>query len=458
MKYQLLFLLLFTFITLFCFTSLNAQWYERTNGLPDGWRAYTMDAYDSLIAVGPYFPYYPGPDSLYITTDGGHNWYPIELPDTLKHYDTPVDISIIGKDNIWFCTGGIGGVQPDGGKIFCTTDGGLNWQLQFYDTSMTKFMNYIEMFDSVNGIAMGDASADDKPALFLKTTNGGIDWISQNDSSLMGFNSGDVWRRVDFVDMNIGYISGSKPGLYNRRLYKTTNSGKDWEFISDTIACGVIKAYDENILLCQGGSAITGNLDRTFDGGQNWERGRWDFMQWGMDIEYIPNKPSDVWLVSKSMCFSSDTGRTWTAEFQNEDILFMDIVFIDEYNGWLLGGDLGSPLKFYIYRTNNGGHGGIVSVDESKTNFKISTFILEQNYPNPFNPSTTIQYQIPKLSFVTLKVYDILGNEVITLVNEELQKGNYEVEINGRNLISGIYFYQLKAGNFIRTRKMVLVK
>jgi len=85
-------------------------------------------------------------------------------------------------------------------------------------------------------------------------------------------------------------------------------------------------------------------------------------------------------------------------------------------------------------------------------------FSLEQNYPNPFNPTTTIYYSLPELSNVVLKVYDVLGNEITTLVNEEKQPGNYEVEFNGENLASGIYVYKLQARNFVEIKKMVLMK
>jgi hypothetical protein len=86
------------------------------------------------------------------------------------------------------------------------------------------------------------------------------------------------------------------------------------------------------------------------------------------------------------------------------------------------------------------------------------TFGLEQNYPNPFNPATTIRYQIPELSFVTLKVHDVLGSEITTLVNEEKPTGTYELTWYADNLPSGIYFYKLQAGNFVETKKMVLIK
>jgi hypothetical protein len=92
-----------------------------------------------------------------------------------------------------------------------------------------------------------------------------------------------------------------------------------------------------------------------------------------------------------------------------------------------------------------------------------SEYTLFQNYPNPFNPNTIITYHLPNSGHVTLKVFDILGNELATLVNEELTAGEYEFEFSShsgevRNLPSGVYFYQLRAGNFVQTRKMVLLK
>ncbi|MCX6150006.1 MAG: T9SS type A sorting domain-containing protein [Ignavibacteriales bacterium] len=87
-----------------------------------------------------------------------------------------------------------------------------------------------------------------------------------------------------------------------------------------------------------------------------------------------------------------------------------------------------------------------------------AVFQLKQNYPNPFNPSTKINYEIPATGFVSLKVYDMLGKEVATLVNEEKLAGDYEIEFAPQGLLSGIYFYKLKAGNFVETRKMILLK
>ena len=87
------------------------------------------------------------------------------------------------------------------------------------------------------------------------------------------------------------------------------------------------------------------------------------------------------------------------------------------------------------------------------------TFKLGQNFPNPFNPTTKINYEIPNDSKVKLIIYDILGREVKKIVNDELKKaGRYVVDFDGTNLASGVYFYRIEAGNFVESKKMVLIK
>ena len=97
-----------------------------------------------------------------------------------------------------------------------------------------------------------------------------------------------------------------------------------------------------------------------------------------------------------------------------------------------------------------------VSVPEDE--LLANDFELKQNYPNPFNPSTRINFAISNASFVNLKVYDVIGNEIATLVSEEKQAGNYEIDFDATGLPGGIYFYQIKSGSFIETRKMTLLK
>ena len=106
----------------------------------------------------------------------------------------------------------------------------------------------------------------------------------------------------------------------------------------------------------------------------------------------------------------------------------------------------------------------------AENDFIPDGFVLHQNYPNPFNPSTTIKYSIPESNFVTINVYDALGNEIATLINEEKPAGSYEIEFNSHSgevrnlpagrqgLTSGIYFYKLQAGSFVDTKKMILLK
>ena len=102
--------------------------------------------------------------------------------------------------------------------------------------------------------------------------------------------------------------------------------------------------------------------------------------------------------------------------------------------------------------------GFIYGTTDLEQNDILKLYSLEQNYPNPFNPNPNIKYKIPIISFATIKVYDVLGNEIATIVNEEKTAGGYEAEFNGSNLTSGIYFYQLRAGNYVKAKKMVLLK
>jgi hypothetical protein len=131
-------------------------------------------------------------------------------------------------------------------------------------------------------------------------------------------------------------------------------------------------------------------------------------------------------------------------------------------NTWIWHNPPWVDAQYYHFSTD------IVLTDVKDEQSAISSFNLEQNYPNPFNPSTKIKFSVPsnvkgEMSNVSLKVYDVLGNEIATLVNEELSPGEYEVSFDShsgevRNLTSGIYFYTLRAGSFVQTKKMVLMK
>ena len=174
------------------------------------------------------------------------------------------------------------------------------------------------------------------------------------------------------------------------------------------------------------------------------------------DRRNTENTMTDVYLARSldggetfyNYCISNSPFETTLQQFLG------DYINITAYNG-----------KVYAVWTQStliGRNIILTKIDESALNVKhediITTFTLYQNYPNPFNPVTTISYQIPRQSFVSLKVFDILGSEVVTLVNEEKAAGYYEINFSGKGLSSGVYFYTISAGKYHQTRKMVLLK
>ena len=149
----------------------------------------------------------------------------------------------------------------------------------------------------------------------------------------------------------------------------------------------------------------------------------------------------------------------WQSTLPYQSCNSRKILLINSLKAFIVGTDE------YILRTTDGG--GQINVSIRKQSEKISThFSLSQNYPNPFNPSTKIKFDIApsptsgegRGEVVKLIIYDILGREVATLVNEELKPGSYEYEWNGSNFASGIYIYKLETSYFSNAKKMVLIK
>ena len=151
-------------------------------------------------------------------------------------------------------------------------------------------------------------------------------------------------------------------------------------------------------------------------------------------------------------------GISWIApDITLAHTLAMDIGMIYQYiyesYGWGI-----EWISNLVYAKIDGVEFGDIVNSQSDIKNELTSFNLHQNYPNPFNPSTSISYSISEMEFVTLKVYDVLGNEIANLVSEEKRIGNYEIEFNASKLPSGIYFYQIQAGSFVETKKMVLLK
>ena len=428
---------------LFCIYSFNAtiysQWTQQTNGLQPWNRGNAIDACDSntaIIAVD---------STLFKTEDGGNTWQKVVYPSGGN--GEVADVSIKDKDHFWIAT--------EAGGILATSDGGSSWSLQFYDWAKTKFMDYVKMFDLNNGVAIGDAVGNN-PFLFLTTSNGGNNWVSANYNDFQGGYSENLWRPISFISESIGYFNITYNWQFPKQLLKTTDGGKSWLNTNYNNEAGVIKFYTENLGI---GLQISSNPNYTFhrttDGGNNWETfylSSKDYLVGPSDIEFVPGHPSELWFVNLvNLYFSSDTGRTWTKQnFYNGNLNGSEIVFTDSNHGWLL-----CDSSKVFHTSNNGGI--ITAITPNKSNTPTQ-YLLMQNYPNPFNPTTIIHYALPKAGEVTLRLYDMLGREVKTLVNEYKTEGVYDVTFNASDLASGVYIYQLKAGNFVASKKLLLMK
>jgi hypothetical protein len=171
--------------------------------------------------------------------------------------------------------------------------------------------------------------------------------------------------------------------------------------------------------------------------------------------EVLPNGIFSKWGMTKPKKVYQEYTLGWYSYSLTEEFGLDSIHFIFDF-GFGRTELKGCVINGIVY-----GDTTTVGVEDEE-NPIATTFKLEQNYPNPFNPITVISYQLPVTSNVTLKVYDVLGNKIATLVNEEMPAGEYEVEFDAtsgsRNLVSGIYFYQIKAGSFIQTKKMLMIK
>jgi hypothetical protein len=142
-------------------------------------------------------------------------------------------------------------------------------------------------------------------------------------------------------------------------------------------------------------------------------------------------------------------GVSWEDQAPGNFDNLNSVYFNDSNNGWVVG------WNGTILHTTNGGAN---FVEEEELNEIPTEFLLSQNYPNPFNPSTKIRYSVPVSSNVMIKVFDILGNEIETLVKEEKLAGSYEITWYAANLPSGVYFYKLQASSFVEMKKMILIK
>ena len=141
-----------------------------------------------------------------------------------------------------------------------------------------------------------------------------------------------------------------------------------------------------------------------------------------------------------------DTTITLFNKAQNQDFQF-DVI--------------GNPQTI-VFDTGNWILKDMMGITDTEITMFPREYSVDQNYPNPFNPSTIIKYQLPQREFVTIKIFNILGKDLLTLVNEHKEAGRHEIEFNAASVVdglnSGVYFYRIEAGSFIDTKKMILLK
>ena len=364
---------------------------------------------------------------LFKTTDAGKNW--IEKSTNIS--TNLSDVYFINSTNGWTVGGG--------GSIATTNDGGTTWSLQ--NSGLTNSLGSICFWDENTGFIVGSNGS------LLKTTDSGNIWTNDTMSSSNQFtkvvhNNNTIW------------ISGYNNLLKKSILLKSDNSGLTWinKFLLDSIALHAIYVKD-NLIFVGGGKVQPSGTEmvifKSIDYGENWSQimSLPGFENGSYIRDFIQNNLGDyVALTFSKIYYSSDEGGSWQSE--EFPMASLSAIFTSDSNTYWVVGQNSLLLK--------NSNSGITSIKPIE--ILINDFSLSQNYPNPFNPSTKITYSVASLSNVSLKVYDILGREIITLVNEEKPIGKYEVNFNANNLASGVYFYQIKAGEFVQSKKMILIK
>ncbi len=300
-------------------------------------------------------------------------------------------------------------------------------------------------------------------------------------------------HKIKFFDKNIGYwFSEWGP------LMKTFDGGNVWDtiyayandfFFADSLNGWV---YYEPAIIWKKNNTVEGygNLRRTTDGGLTW---REEINTNSIHSMFFINSQVGWYTDWYSIYKTTDGGFNWDTVNNYTQYGINQMFFVDENEGYFIGSSIWENKGIVVLKTTDGGkkllpikeftalneieltqkniigvgsYGQILKVNRTITDIKdkpkyvISDFKLLQNFPNPFNPSTKIRYSIKKRQFVLIQVYDVLGKEVVTLVNDEKAPGSYEINFNAAefNLSSGVYFYRIQAGSFNQVRKMLLIK
>jgi len=394
------------------------SWLPQTSGTTNSLRSVSFINLNTGMIVGDN-------GTVLKTTNGGNTWIQLSTGTSTDL----IDISVVDENNAI----AVGGLDFDA-AILKTTDGGLTWTL--------KSVPEIQLLIGVCFTDLNNATAVGHHGYILRTTNGGLSWNLQMSGTT------DMLRSVSFANSNNGTAVG--PNV----ILRTTDGGITWikqNFKNNYCNLEDVCFIDENTWIIIGYFTV---LKTTNGGGIPVELSSFTAEVSGADLKlnwmtetetnnqgfYIERRsPDEEWNTRGFVEGSGTTTEPKNYSFKEE---------------------LSASGK-YSYRLKQTDYDGsfeyskVINIDIDLT---PKDFVLEQNYPNPFNPNTIIKYSVPNQSSVTIKLFDALGREVRTLLNEEKPSGNHSLEFNASDLSSGIYLYQMKAGGFMQTRKMILLK
>lgn len=352
------------------------------------------------------------------------------------------------------------------GVIRRTTDGGDTWVIQ--TIPVTDFIKRIVFLTPEIGFAVGGNGS------ILKTTNAGVIWIQKESGTYRNLNS------IFFIDNQVGWACGADTVLL------TINQGETWSARS----VSAISHVDISFRNCQEGWVVGlyEGCYKSTDGGDSWNS--IDAPISGRSLLGIcfPSSSKGIVIGGEQIALTTNGGESWSSVYNSGGSQLNSVSFADSLNGWVAGSDkivkttnggstwFEQPWQPYrdltavhstdqlhawavgdqlILKTKDGG--GITSIPTLKNNLPNSPK-LYQNYPNPFNPTTHIDFEIPKTSYTTLEIFNLIGKKVATLVDKKLHLGPYSVSWNALGYSSGLYFYTLNSGDFIVTKKLLLLK
>jgi photosystem II stability/assembly factor-like uncharacterized protein len=383
---------------------------------------------------------------IMFSSDQGDNW---EIQNSrVSNYIS--DIFFLNENLGWALTFEVEGGNSDiRSKILRTIDGGSNWEISYY-RNLNVILTTIYFQDSLNGWV------GSKPSGISFTKDGGYSWFESIIDT--GAFSHLPVEQIGFSSSKYGFAVGGHVDAIGA-VWSTSDSGKIWmpHGIGPDLFLDYIFLDSTTVI------SLTAELEGYYPTAIlkfNLLDNSWDYID-TPEYVYVTGlslrTPTEIWgtigRTVSNFIVSNNSGTSWQLVDTHDSLTTLDIDFADSLHG-IAAGKGGYILKYIPEKP--------VSVENVDSQIALD-FILEQNYPNPFNPATKIRWECPISGHNTLKVYDVLGIEIATLVDEYKPAGNYEVEFivgqdSSPDIASGIYFYQLKTENYFETKKMLLLK